>query len=51
MTVYTEFGTPSLKTVVLPGSPALAVTGLDPVTFLESAGGIPILGAADRLRR
>jgi|GEM_PF-6774607 len=45
MTIFAAGGTPTLKTVVLPGSPALAVTGLDPVSFLESAGGIPILGA------
>jgi hypothetical protein len=44
MTIYSAGGTPTLKTVVLPGTPALAVTGLDPVSFLESAGGFPILG-------
>jgi hypothetical protein len=43
MTIYAAGGTPTLKTVVLPGSPALAVTGVDPVSFLETAGGFPIL--------
>jgi hypothetical protein len=44
MKLYIEFGTPTLKTVVLPGTPALAATGLDPVSFLESSRGFPILG-------
>ena len=44
MRLYVAGGTPTLKTVVLPGTPALAVTGLDPVSFLESSNGFPILG-------
>ena len=43
--VYVENGSPALTTVVLPGSPALAVTGQDPIRFLEDAGGFPIAGA------
>ena len=43
MKLYVEGGTPALKMVVLPGTPALAVTGVDPVSFLESSKGIPIL--------
>jgi hypothetical protein len=43
MKLYVEGGTPTLKTVVLPGTPALAATGLDPVSFLESSNGFPIL--------
>jgi hypothetical protein len=45
MKLYVEFGTPTLKTVVLPGTPALAATGVDPVSFLESSNGFPILGS------
>jgi hypothetical protein len=44
MKLYVEGGTPTLKTVVLPGTPALAATGVDPVSFLESSNGFPILG-------
>jgi len=43
--IYVENGTPALTTVVLPGSPTLAVTGQDPIGFIESAGGFPIDGA------
>jgi hypothetical protein len=35
--VYTEPGTPSLRTVVFPGTPTLLVRGLDPVEFLQTA--------------
>ncbi len=45
--VYAEPGTPALTTVVLPGSPAVAVSGFDPVAFLEAAGGFPVEGARD----
>ena len=44
MQLYVDGGAPTLKTVVLPGTPALAATGLDPVSFLEASGGFPILG-------
>ena len=44
--VYTEPGTPVLTTVVVPGSPALAVSGVDPIGFLEAAGGFPVEGAS-----
>lgn len=43
--IYVENGTPTFTTVVLPGSPALAVTGQDPIGFIEDAGGFPIDGA------
>jgi hypothetical protein len=43
MKLYVQGGTPTLKTVVLPGELTLAATGLDPVSFLESSGGFPIL--------
>ena len=43
--VYVENGSPALTTVVLPGSPTLAVTGQDPIGFIEDAGGFPIAGA------
>jgi hypothetical protein len=43
--IYVENGTPALTTVVLPGSPTLAVTGQDPIGFIEDAGGFPIDGA------
>ncbi len=36
--VYTEQGTPTLRTVVLPGDPVVRITGVDPVGFLQSAG-------------
>jgi hypothetical protein len=43
--IYVENGTPALTTVVLPGSPTLAVTGQDPIGFIEDVGGFPIDGA------
>ena len=43
--IYVDNGTPALTTVVLPGSPTLAVTGQDPIGFIEDAGGFPIDGA------
>ena len=42
MQLFVEGGTPVLKTVVLPGIPTFFATGLDPVAFLELAGGFPI---------
>jgi hypothetical protein len=43
--VYIEPGTPPITTVVLPGTPALMVSGQNPIAFLEAAGGFPIDGA------
>lgn len=43
--VYTEGGTPIQKTVVARGALAYVAWGLDPVGFLEAAGGFPISGA------
>ena len=43
--VYGDGGTPVQRNAVAPGTPALAAWGLDPVAFLEAAGGFPISGA------
>ena len=43
--VYVDGGTPVQRNAVVPGTPALAAWGLDPMAFLEAAGGFPITGA------
>ncbi len=43
--VYVEGGAPPLTTVVRTGEPVLTATGVDPVAFLEAAGGFPIVTA------
>lgn len=42
--VYVEPGSHAITTVVLPGTPTVSVSGLDPVAFLEAAGGLPVVG-------
>lgn len=42
--VYVEAGTPAITTVVLPGAPSVVASGLDPIAFLEAAGGFPVRG-------
>jgi hypothetical protein len=42
--VYVENGSPAITTVVLPGTPEVAASGLDPIAFLEAAGGFPVTG-------
>ncbi len=51
-TLYTEGGTPEIKTFVVDGEPVVAVQALDPVAFVEAAGGVPVhakVGAAGNL--
>ncbi|HYN35328.1 MAG TPA: hypothetical protein VES40_22065 [Ilumatobacteraceae bacterium] len=42
--VYVENGSPAITTVVLPGTPEVTASGLDPISFLEAAGGFPVYG-------
>jgi hypothetical protein len=42
--IYVENGSPAITTVVLPGTPEVTASGLDPIAFLEAAGGFPVYG-------
>jgi hypothetical protein len=42
--VYVENGSPAITTVVLAGTPTVTASGLDPISFLEAAGGFPVYG-------
>jgi hypothetical protein len=42
--VYVENGSPAITTVLLPGTPEVTASGLDPIAFLEAAGGFPVYG-------
>ncbi|MFN3258114.1 MAG: hypothetical protein ACE37B_20740 [Ilumatobacter sp.] len=42
--IYVENGSPAITTVVLPGTPTVTVSGLDPISFLEAAGEFPVYG-------
>ena len=44
-TLYTERGTPEISTLVVPEPVPLAVQALDPIAFVEAAGGVPIVDA------
>ena len=41
MQLFIEDGTPALTAVVLRGQPTFVAIGLDPIAFLEAAGGFP----------